>query len=118
MSSRRVRAEDSTPVGRDEPPPAGEAAADPELLRLRVSAPTVDDALRLIDALPDVHAELAPLETSYAVLVEIRRNASPQLARTLDRIDRWLAATGLTTSRIEVDGRAYAAEAPLSPAEV
>lgn len=116
--SSRVRLGGRAPDGSAAPSCAGEGTNEPEVVRLRISAPTVEDALQLIDALPGVHAELAPLETSYAVLVEIRGNASRQLADTLARIDRWLGATGSTTSRIELDGRGYAVEVPPLPVEV
>lgn len=120
MSGRNVLVAPRGPVGNAEPPHEGRGADEPEVLRLRVSAPTVEDALRLIDALPEVHAELAPFGTSYAVLVEVHPTASPspQLARTLARIDRWLAATDVPTARVEPACRGAAVETPPPRAEV
>ena len=76
--------------------------------RLRVEAPDEESALALVHALRGHHAEIAPRpEGGCEIFVELDGNPERAVVEVLNTVDGWLAASGMDTTKVTLDGRSY-----------
>lgn len=101
--------------GTRSPAAAGADATDSSSHRLRIAVPGEQAGLALVEAIKELHAELAP-DVSGAcctVVVELpdTDDAERAAADVLATLAHWLAATGVAATRVELAGRSFTVRA-------
>jgi hypothetical protein len=85
---------------------------------IRIEAVDVEHASSLVQALVGlVEAEEVSLDgESFEVQVRTRGDSSKAVLVILDAVEAWLAADGLLSTRIHLEGRSYRVDKPVEAA--
>ena len=85
--------------------------------RLLVEARSEESALRLVEQLRGIHAELAPGEGANCVVaIELDPTNDRWLPGVLTGLERWLIRGAIGMARLSLDGRHYVLERPVESA--
>jgi hypothetical protein len=81
---------------------------------IRVEAVDINHAGSLVQALVRIHEadEVSPDGDNLEVHIRTRGDSNRAVVQILDTVEAWLAADGLESTMIHLEGRSYRLEAP------